>query len=164
MVFKVGEKSNYLYYGSDREPAEFDFVSLSKLAALLADRDHELRFGRLHERITNRNCDFCGRRVRKNERLDRLSDGRKICDQCKKQIVTGNKRELKEHTAAAKLFLESNYGIKLIMSMQFVLILQREFYKKLRQREIRNTREIYRFFPFSKKGGFTLKKGCHQRI
>lgn len=110
---KSEKKSNYLYYGSDREPAEFDFVSLSKLAALLADRDHELRFGRLHERITNRNCDFCGRRVRKNERLDRLSDGRKICDQCKKQIVTGNKRELKEHTAAAKLFLESNYGIKI---------------------------------------------------
>lgn len=62
---KSEKKSNYLYYGSDREPAEFDFVSLSKLAALLADRDHELRFGRLHERITNRNCDFCGRRVRK---------------------------------------------------------------------------------------------------
>lgn len=27
--------------------------------------------------------------------------------------MTGNKRELKEHTAAAKLFLESNYGIKI---------------------------------------------------
>ena len=47
----------------------------------------------------------------------------------------------------------------MIMSMQFVLILQREFYKKLRQREIRNTREIYRFFSFFEKRRVHVEKG-----
>lgn len=161
---KSEKKSNYLYYGSDREPAEFDFVSLSKLAALLADRDHELRFGRLNERITNRNCDFCGRRVRKNERLDRLSDGRKICDQCKKQIVTGNKRELKEHTAAAKLFLESNYGIKIDNEYAVCFDSAERILQEIKAKGDTEYKGDIPLFPFSKKGGFTLKKGCHQRI
>lgn len=106
------KKNNYLYCGRDDEPEEYDFLAFAKLASLLANREHELSFENGHAHAAGEKCDFCGRSVPNTEKLEKLSDGRRICKNCKQQIVASRKGVLKDHLMAAKIFLESTYGVR----------------------------------------------------
>lgn len=105
------KKSGYLYYGKNDEPECFDFKSLAVLSGLLGDNNHDLKIIDIAGMVERAECDFCGRAFRKGSQLNKVSDGRLMCDECAKTIVGSNKRALKTHIQAAKSFLESTYGI-----------------------------------------------------
>lgn len=107
------EKNSYLYYGLDHEPACFDFASLQKLAKLLGDDKHDIKFVDLGSVIEYAVCDFCGKRYAKGEEIIDLDDGRKMCKACAENLVGNDKKILKAHLDRAKIFLESTYGITL---------------------------------------------------
>lgn len=107
------DKSRYLYFGSDHEPESFDFSSLSKLACLLSDSKHDLQYVDIEKSIKRENCDFCGRSFLAGNKVNKLPDGRTICDDCSKTIVRNKKSLLKQHLNSACLFIENNYRINL---------------------------------------------------
>ncbi len=106
------EKSRYLYYGKDAEPECFDFKSLAALSSLLGDNNHDLKIIDIGGMVERTMCDFCGKAFRKAEQLNKVPEGRLMCDECAKTIVGNNKRALKAHILAAKSFLESTYGLR----------------------------------------------------
>lgn len=105
------EKSSYLYYGNESEPACFDFAGLSKLSAIVGDEAFELSFVAMEDIVQFEVCDFCGKRVMKPEDITTLPDGRKVCNVCGANLVSNDKKTLKQHLDRAKVFLESTYGI-----------------------------------------------------
>jgi len=107
------EKSDYLHFGLDHAPTCFDFVSLQKLAGLLGDDKHDLRFVDIESVMEYAVCDFCGKRYAKHDDVIELDDGRKMCKTCAGNLVGNNKKILKAHLERAKIFLESTYGITL---------------------------------------------------
>ena len=113
------EKSPYLYYGLDHEPACFDFEALGKLAGLLGDDKHDLNFVELESLIEYETCDFCGKRYAKGDAVTVLEDGRIMCNDCAGNLVGNNKKVLKAHLERAKIFLESTYGITLDDEYEF---------------------------------------------
>ncbi len=113
------EKSPYLYYGGDAEPACFDFAGLTKLANLLCDENYEIQFVPIEEVALCDTCDFCGKRYPKGPDVTALPDGRKMCRECAAKLVGNHKRVLKEHLDRARIFLESSYGISLDNDYEF---------------------------------------------
>lgn len=113
------KKSEYLYYGLDHEPSCFDFVSLHKLAKLLGDDKHDLKFVDLESVMEYSVCDFCGKRYAKGDDVIELDDGRNMCKSCAESLVGNNKKILKEHLDRAKIFLESVYGVTLDDDYEF---------------------------------------------
>ena len=105
------EKSDYLYYGLDHEPACFDFESLHKLSKLLGDRDHKVEFVEMEDVVEFDGCDFCGKRYPKGDDILNMEDGRQMCQTCAASVVGNNKKALKAHLDRARIFLESTYGI-----------------------------------------------------
>lgn len=116
---KDGDKSDYLYYGLDDEPECFDFISLHKLAKLLGDDKHDLKFVDLESVMEYAVCDFCGKKYAKGDDVIELDDGRKMCKVCAGNLVGNNKKVLKSHLDSAKIFLESTYGITLDDDYEF---------------------------------------------
>ena len=107
------EKSSYLYYGTGHEPACFDFASLYKLAKLLGDDGHDMKFMETDSLVAHDVCDFCGKRYPHGDDVIVLDDGRKMCRTCAGNLVGNNKKILKAHLDRARIFLESTYGITL---------------------------------------------------
>lgn len=105
------EKSDYLYYGLDHEPACFDFESLHKLSKVLGDRDHKVEFVEMEDVVEFDGCDFCGKRYPKGDDILNMEDGRQMCQTCAASVVGNNKKALKAHLDRARIFLESTYGI-----------------------------------------------------
>ena len=116
---ETGRKSDYLYYGLDHEPACFDFASLRKLASLVGDDRHDLKFVDIGTLIEYETCDFCGRRHAKGGEVVQLDDGRRMCRTCAGNLVGNSRRILKAHLDRAKIFLESTYGITLEEDYEF---------------------------------------------
>ncbi len=106
-------KSDYLYFGLDHEPECFDFEALGKLAGLLGDDKHDVKFVNIDSLIEYEVCDFCGKRFAKGDNVTQLEDGRRMCKDCAENLVGNNKKILKAHLDRAKIFLESTYGITL---------------------------------------------------
>lgn len=71
---------------------------------------------------------------------------------------------MKEHTAAAKLFLESNYGIKIDNEYAVCFDSAERILQEIKAKGDTEYKGDIPLFSFFEKGGFTLKKGCHQRI
>lgn len=107
------EKSEYLYFGLGHEPTCFDFASVYKLAKLLGDDRHDLRFVDMDTVVEYDVCDFCGKRYNRDGTVIELEDGRKMCTECARGIVGNNRKALKEHLNRARIYLESTYGITL---------------------------------------------------
>ncbi len=115
----AGEKSKYLYFGLDHEPACFDFLSLHRLSKLLGDDKHDLKFVDLESVTAYEICDFCGKRYTKGGDVIELDDGRRMCSSCAENLVGNNKKILKSHLERARIFLESTYGITLDDDYEF---------------------------------------------
>lgn len=113
------EKSDYLYYGLDHEPACFDFDSLHKLAKILGSKDHKVEFVDMEDVVQFDGCDFCGKRYPKGADILHLEDGRRMCKSCAENLVGNNKKVLKAHLERARIFLESTYGIALEDDYEF---------------------------------------------
>ncbi len=113
------EKSDYLYFGLDHEPACFDFAALYNLSKLLGDDSRDLKFIDLDSVVEYAICDFCGKRCAKRDDVIELDDGRKMCKSCAENLVGNNKKILKAHLDRAKIFLESTYGITLDDDYEF---------------------------------------------
>ncbi len=107
------EKSKYLYCGLDHEPTCFDFEALHKVSQILGDDKQDVRFVDIDTVTEYHVCSFCGKKYPKSEQVSKLEDGRLICDECAKNLVGNNKKELKAHLDRARRFLESTYGIVL---------------------------------------------------
>ncbi|MBQ3055407.1 MAG: hypothetical protein IJC88_04810 [Oscillospiraceae bacterium] len=117
--FSAEQKSEYLYFGMDHEPACFDFSMLRDVSRILGDRKHDIRFVELSEIVEYEECSFCGKRYRKGDSINRLGDGRLMCKECAEHLVGNNKKVLKAHLERAKLYLENTYGIRLDEDYEF---------------------------------------------
>lgn len=117
--FAAEEKSGYLHFGADSEPACFDFALLRDVAGILGDNKLDLRFVDPAEIVEYEECDFCGKRYRKGDGMRGLEDGRVMCRECAEHLVGNNKKELKAHLERAKQYLESTYGIRLDEDHEF---------------------------------------------
>ena len=117
--YSSSDKSDYLYFGLDHEPSCFDFDALHKLAKILGDDKHDLKFVDLDSVMEYAVCDFCGKRYAKGDDIIELDDGRKMCKSCAENLVGNNKKILKAHMDRAKIFLESTYGIVLDEDYEF---------------------------------------------
>ncbi len=107
------EKSRYLYGPLDREPSCFDFGTLSAVSQILGDDKHDIEYIDIATITEYHVCSFCGKKYPKSQPLSKLEDSRLICEECAANLVGNNKKELKAYFNAAKIFLESTYGIVL---------------------------------------------------
>ncbi len=107
------DKSKFLYYTLEDEPACFDFDAVHKLATILGYNNREVRFEAIEELVEHVVCDFCGKRYAKNDGIVELEDGRKMCADCAAKLVENNRKTLKEYLDRAKIYLESTYNIAL---------------------------------------------------
>ena len=115
----AGEKSDYLYYGLDHEPACFDFNSLYQLSELLGSGSYQMSFMDIGTIAEYYVCDFCGKHYSDSTDVVELDDGRKMCRECAEHLMGNNKKYLRSALAHARMFLESNYGIKLDDDYEF---------------------------------------------
>lgn len=104
------DKSNYLYFGQEKEPECFDFAGLEKLSAALDNTCSEIKFVEAENITQQDTCDFCCSRVDKQSNTV-LDDGRKMCPSCAASVVNNDKKVLRNSVRNAKLFLESVYDI-----------------------------------------------------
>ncbi len=115
-----GDTSDYLYFGSDKEPACFAFAPLYTLAKIIGDDGHKHDFRDLAAIKACDVCDFCGKKYAKGSGdVKALEDGRLICKTCAGNIVANNKKSLQACLLSAKRFIESTYGVKLDDEYEF---------------------------------------------
>lgn len=107
------EKSNYLFYGLESEPACFDIAGLTKIASQLSDPNARMEPVDETLIIEYDTCDFCGRRFAKGNDVTMLPDGRRMCKDCGATLVGNDKKTLKDYLDRARMYLESVYGITL---------------------------------------------------
>lgn len=110
---RSANKSNYLYYGEEKEPACFDFKSLHKLSSILGNSKYVLDFVDTEGIVNFLSCDFCGKRYSASGGVLELEDGRRICPACAAKLVGNDQKKLKRALEQARVFLENSYGITL---------------------------------------------------
>lgn len=113
-------KSSYLHYGLDHEPACFDFSAMYKLSEIFGADKQNIKFIDIGSIVEYENCDFCGKRFIKGNNVGVLDDGRRMCTECAANLVVNNKKELKAYLDRAKNFIESTYGVTVGDDYEFI--------------------------------------------
>ncbi len=111
--FGSGAQQGYLNLGFDKAPECFDFENMRELLRVFADDRSQCEFIPHKELIESVECNFCGKRYAKGSDMVELEDGRVMCSECARSLVSNNRKTLEDHLKRAKLFLESTYGIEL---------------------------------------------------
>ncbi len=127
------EKSRYLYFGLDHEPACFDFASLYKLACLCGGDRQPMRFVDIDSLAVCETCDFCGKRYPAGEGIVTLADGRRMCDGCAGGLADNSRRALRSTLDSARLYLESTYRIRLEEDVDVCFASTAEILQAIRQ-------------------------------